>query len=798
MLAGKLLLASIFILLGNKSVFSSDSYEFGTRAAQSVASSQSMAPTDSEAKEGKRPTTQVATDPYVYVLRKTQTTLKQNTPLNLKDFYRGFEKAASQYGWYEVKDRTATISKRFAVLELLANVLASLDTFTEVPSDIINSIKGYINVQLISAFSNVNPSLKATAKQKEVVVRTLVQMGQQEAKRKLFLVTTARQWADRFRAGRNYEALNRSLLHDIFFKTLIAYTAQEKERIPEAKNGENRAITDIYNAIQDICGFNPSMALTQEDLKRVLKKFQSYTEVLLTGPQILDQRGKIVNDLIKKGQQAAKKDPKIPEVWVMAFTDGREYKELRFSQRQDILFKTLITYAAQQKERFSKKAKGEVEEKEVEEVSEYFRVFDPSVIQGDLLAQLQYFQRLSTRKTLFHFDPTIGKTPLTIPQITETIGKFLDLQSLTRLKEVGRGPWYALQRKKLAQLRQVVDATNFAEIITSGDSHLKSILRLLLPQDQAYIEAVIEDYLEWRKEEGKRDLAKVKSLYEKARDLGSKQAKKKLYQAAYSVRLGFTKETGWQYIYESKDKDTQHWINRAAYEGEWEFKGQSLGDRGRYLQKRVDENKDQDAQYWINRAASELTLSFSDKYNPGAEYLQDRARNGDWHAQELLYSIVLRMGHLVNRGKRIEPISLTGGTQREYFQERADNGEESAQRYLNKGVLYGWLDLTPEARKIYLQERAEQKGDLDARKCLYKAARNEMLGFTREEGEEFLKKHAAKGDLYAKSMLSFGYLYQVEKVRRYNEEPSLEHHDILGIKVLQELALLLDKYQLWN
>ena len=148
-------------------------------------------------------------------------------------------------------------------------------------------------------------------------------------------------------------------------------------------------------------------------------------------------------------------------------------------------------------------------------------------------------------------------------------------------------------------------------------------------------------------------------------------------------------------------------------------------------------------------------------------YFDIRVKEGDQNAQKNL-----------NRAALNQELGFTTETGRKYLKERTAQGDQDAKEHLNIAALNQRLGFTMESGRKYLEKIAAE-GDQDAKNCLKRAALNQELGFTAETGRKYLEKIADEGDQDAKNCLKRAALNQelgftAESGRKYLEKIAAE------------------------
>lgn len=292
---------------------------------------------------------------------------------------------------------------------------------------------------------------------------------------------------------------------------------------------------------------------------------------------------------------------------------------------------------------------------------------------------------------------------------------------------------------------------------------------------------------------------------------GDRDAQERLNHAAHNEDLGFTEASGQEYLMLRAgigDVDAQNHLNEAIYRG---FFGFTIAASRRYLEKRAQEG-DADAQQYLNLGAAEELLGFTSA--TGRQYLVKRAAQGDENAQQRLNRAACRaeLGFdretgrhylmeaasngsrdaqiYLNKAAFAKELGFTKATGRKYLVKQAAKGDQHAQEQLNEAAYRCNLGFTPRTGKDYLQKRAEQgdldalkrlnldayyfgmfgaktdaprthleswasKGDDDAQKWLNGAALNANLGFSRQDGWDYLQHRCKMGDQDAIKKLAF-------------------------------------------
>jgi len=261
---------------------------------------------------------------------------------------------------------------------------------------------------------------------------------------------------------------------------------------------------------------------------------------------------------------------------------------------------------------------------------EFSREDDPIPLRTLVLAPNVPVAKKKSEKELVPYlvgYPMTNKT-LSIPELVGRIGKFLDVESLMNMARGMKTLNLAIKKGKFYQLSKLIQTTNFRSVAKNDDPRLEAIFKLLHAEDTAYMKARMANCLMQPIYYGR-----IRNLYKKAAEAGSKEAITVLNLAAYTLGFGFKAETARQYLEDrtkAGDQDAQWLLNQAAYDTKLGFMAMTARQ---YLEDRTKAS-DQGAQWLLNLAAYNLRLCFGDR--TGRQYLEDRIKVGDSYAQQLL------------------------------------------------------------------------------------------------------------------------------------------------------------------
>jgi len=679
-------------------------------------------------------------DPSSYILGQIQENIKQGTSLYFESFYDNFVDAVHHYGWQDVNLTRALLlgDKRIVAFELLTHALSALDTFSQESPYILNGFKNYITHQLarelgshIYSLTRERKQEAVTPQQELVIVHTLLQMGKHEAQRNPWGVKTPLQWADEFNIEDRYSKLGFSARSEIFFCTLIAYVAQEKEKTPEDKNVEKRAIKEVYDAY----AFDPEAR--EDDLERLrdtLRELQRYSVVLLIDSHII--RGEVVKALVERGERAA----------LVELTKCFSWREIPYN-----ILSRLWNLQ-------------ELKERKIS-----FR-FDHSMYPPGAL--LLYKAPTNTDAVTKVFEAN---------DLVLLIGSFLDIESLINMGEIAKATWDVFQKDPSHKLIRLVRRTDFTKITKHIDNYLlEPIFKLLCPHDLAYVRANIaefsatksifagiEEFLEKKPDKDNR----IRNLYLSSANLGSQQAVERLNRAAYKKELGFNAATGMAYLKERaemKDQHAQGLLNTRAHRNLNFRDPETRAD----FERRAAEG-DQHAQKLLYSAACLGELGF--KAETGKRYLEEHVKR-DPEAQNYL-----------NKAAYQERLGFNAVTGKKYLEDRIVIGDQNAQEWFNMAAYNGKLGFTAETGREYLEARVVVK-DQHARRFLNKAINEGRLGFMAPAWRACFENGFKHSSLFSSKHYQIKSLKLGDEVRNFTP-------GTLGEAVLQQLSPLLNTYR---